>query len=236
MSKDQRIDLFNLKAAMVLALQSTPDNPLAHWWEGVVKNMDGEDCIVLQVAKDFTADAVKVLRFYGLPHIEAVVGGTWNLLPIPVEYLTNCLPKRVTREWLKEEHIGPHDAWKEKVTARLDELGIGCLKMTYSGSGDSANDDEWECPRVGYDGFWYPEDWNSAEGRHWQGASSHTLPDDLQVLISEYVWGTLVQHDCVNNDGGGGHLEIDLSQDEPTFAFECYTNEMTSTTHDDYEV
>jgi len=222
-----KVDLQHLKAAMVLALDSTQAHTTAQWWSGVVYDMEKEQVIVLQVPKDYTDKAIKVLKGYGV-YNEWVEGSSFNLLPIRVEHLENCLTHRVTRKWAPTDEA--HGPFKKDVIDRMDDLGIGYLRMSYSGSGDSANDDEWNCSRMGGD-EWYPSDWHSPEGRHWREQSSHVIPDDLQHLISEYVWETLVQYDCVNNDGGGGDLTINATEDEPEFLFSCYTNEMVSTNH-----
>jgi hypothetical protein len=235
----KKANLKHLRAAMVLALESSDANQTAIWWTGIAKNVEGEQCIVLQVPAEentpakasYLEKAVKVLSGYGIPRPPIVLGSSWHLLPISVDYLTDCLPERVTRKWLSEVDIEEgHNPWKREVVAQLDDLGIRYLKMNYSGAGDSANDDEWSCSRAGSDD-WFPKDWQDESGTHWRKQAAHRIPEELATLISEYVWETLVQYDCVNNDGGGGDLTIDLTSDEPTFLFSCYTNEMVSTDH-----
>lgn len=241
----KKVDLTHLKAAIVLAFHSTSDNPIAKWWSGVVngpmdQNGNTEQYIVFQVPKEggtYARDALTVLKGYGIKDVKPVAGSSYTLLPINVDHLENCLPSRVTRQWLMDdEHDGTHDEWKRSVVVELDALGVGYLEMHYSGSGDSSNNDEWSCSRTCEEGSWYPESWNDDVQKHWSKQSNFELSDQLQKLISEYVWETLVQYDCVNNDGGGGSLKIDLSQDEPVFHFECFTNEMIQTTHDDDEI
>jgi hypothetical protein len=228
-----KIDLQHIKAAMVLALDSTKANTTAIWWSGVAYDMEKEQVVVLQVPKDYTDKAIKVLKGYKVYENNMIEGSSYDLLPIRVEYLENCLTQRVTRKWLTDVNVdegGPHIPFKKEVIDRMDDLGIDYLKMSYSGSGDSSNPDEWNCSRVSV-GEWYPNDWHSDEGKHWREQSCHEVPEDLATTISEYVWETLVQYDCVNNDGGGGDLTIIATEDEPEFLFSCYTNEMVSTNH-----
>ena len=231
-----------IKAAIVLALDIKVNDGQAHWWNGTVAR-NGNSYVVLQVTPGLTDRARKTLEGYGLQVSATVEGSSYDLLPISVDQIENYLPKRVTRKWLADtakprddDLDGPHIGWKREVTAQLDQLGITYLKMTYSGAGDSSNPDEFECTRAGHN-IWYPKQWSDEEEAFWYKAQNYELPQDLQTLISEYVWETLCQYDCVNNDGGGGDLKIDLSADEPAFSFSCYTNEMTSTTHaEDEEV
>jgi len=230
--KDNKVDLQHLKAAMVLALDSSIQNPTAIWWDGVVNGLeeDRQQYIVLQVLKDLAAKALRALSGYGITDVQVIEGSSHDLLPINVDYLENCLPQRVTRKW-QPDGEEPHDEWKKSIVAQFDDLGITYAKMEFSGSGDSSNPDNWECFRSGRDS-WYPKNWNDEPGRHWSTLNNYTLPTALQEEVSEYVWETLVQYDCVNNDGGGGELVIDLSNDEPVILFSVYTNEMVSTQHE----
>ena len=227
-----------IKAAIVLALDIKVNDGQAHWWDGTVAR-NGNSYVALQVTPGLTNRARKTLEGYGIQVSATVEGSSYDLLPISVDQIENYLPKRVTRKWPNGNYAadkstdGPHFKWKKDVTAQLDQLGITYLKMVYSGAGDSSNPDEWVCSRAG--DTWYPKNWDDEEAKFWRDAQNYTLPEDLQALISEYVWETLCQYDCVNNDGGGGDLTIDLSSDEPEFLFSCYTNEMTTTTHADNE-
>ena len=229
--------LASLKAAMVLAFPATAvEDRVVTWWKGVAKDMAGNDVVVMQVSigdPKFVPHASKILSGYGIPVSKIVEGSGSTLMALPASSIGGVLPKRVTHH--VDNDGGAHYEWKCKVVKQLDALGIDRLVMRYSGGGDSTNDDEWECYRSGVEGGWYPQDWNADASRHWRAQDDIKLPNDLCQMISEYVWNTLCQFDCVNNDGGGGHLEIKLEDETYVFLFTCFTNEMVSTTHQDDE-
>jgi len=230
----KKVNLEHLQAAMVLALNSTQAEPNHLWWDGVVMKPGETSYKVLQVDNErkrqdgLVGKALGVLSGHGIRKFVRVEGGAEDLLAIDVDCFENVLPSRVTRQWASEADPDEgHNKWKLDVTSRLDDLGIKLLRMVYSGSSDSGNEDEWECSRTGGE-FWSPK----GSYDFWYEAQRHELPDDLKDLISEYVWETLVQYDCVNNDGGGGSMEIRLQNDEPEFLFSCYTNEQITHDHD----
>ena len=161
--------------------------------------------------------------------------GNRTLLAISVDQLDLDLPK-------PELVIGAdgdedEDTPRTRILQGLHEAGIGHLIVTFSGGGDSSNPDEFrvtDCVHEWYGGA----SWARGEASYSLGfrltssAAAAELPDALKDQISNWLWEELIQHDVVNNDGGGGDLVFDLySKGAAEVLFSIYTNEMVTHEH-----
>ena len=221
-----KISLNTLNSALLLGASEPGNVPVV--WHGTVPDEHGVNSVVIQVPASHATQAAGIIEACLAQEIKPVAGSSWVLFPVPIKHLKLDLPVKV-RQWNGTQDDSEHTQWKSQVVARMDALGISRIEMEYSGAGDSANDDSWEASRTGI-GRWYPALHDDRRAAHFYEMQNYKLPDDLTTLISDYVWETLVEHDCVNNEGGGGSMVIDLSNDEPVFLFSCHT--YTTVTHE----
>lgn len=115
---------------------------------------------------------------------------------------------------------------KQRLLAKLWELGVRTVGVEYSGSGDSGSIDkpsyldERGVPKiVGQEKIVWPKK-NSRfdrEGMTWI-RSIQEQPLSLDEVLVDLVNDTLDEKgiDWYNNDGGYGELRIDLSHEKPT--------------------
>lgn len=210
-----KVSYQSLRAALALV------DPELSWWEGTIKAaIDQSWYVVAQCKSEVQAKVVLCLGSYGLQYSYR----EGRLFIISTDNIELDLPPKVIPEYGEDD---AHGSFKRSVLEQMHELGVARLFFEYSGSGDSGNPDHIIAYRS-HSGYW--------GGTNVGITDVVELPQAFQDELSEYVWDKLVQWDVVNNDGGGGHLNVTTSGPEPVFEFECHTYETISTTQENCEL
>lgn len=217
------------------------------WWHGIVKSpVTQEDCVVLIVDKEHARKIIKETRVVAQYHAETYEGPSSYLVAMPVMHFDKTtldgvgpLPDEVIERLVQKQVEGvDHEASQDEAIARmkwqliskLQALGVADFEMRFSGEGDSGNPDEFSAYRGKQ---WWPKDYHNERAKAWAHFGSVELGDELEREISEWVWETHVDRagcDIVNNDGGGGRLEIVVDGENSTMHIEIWTNEIRQNT------
>lgn len=215
----------SLRAAVALV------DPAVTWWEGTIKDTTdlarGPVEYVIAVCPEATKtiDALVKMGFYER-HATSSYG---TLVAIEAAQLDLDLPTRVTHVFDPDED---HAEFKNMIVRALVAHGAQTFTMEYSGSGDSGNPDHFSASKAST--YWHPGHNNNNDFWTLVAGQQHiSMPDEFTQAVSDYVWEKLVQHDVVNNDGGGGQFTADITTPVPEFTFSCYTNETITHQHED---